>query len=191
MSLEDLFHQMQKLKELEEQFQERYKVFNARLVVELTAFIYKHYSVLLDDKNTNDEKLHEIIEKKAGKIYDAYEFAFHMQSENKEVSILKIRKPMTKEEGEIQLQKEMEGMPEALIKVYPEVYWETFYDVQEQELFLEAVHNIMKATYVEVFFDDVMKLDSMYLLNFDKKICFQASEFIEEIYEMLPPCNEN
>lgn len=189
MSLESLFFQMQKYKELEEKFQELYKVYKARLIAEISALTYKYCPILLDDKDITDVKLFDIIDTYAEKVYDAYSYAIHMQSENREVSNLKIGKPKTKEEGEIELQKELEGMPDMAKQGYTETYWEIFYYFQERELFAEAIHNQVKATFTEIFFNEVMTLDSEYLRNFDWKTYKEVSDYVNDIYEMLPPCD--
>ncbi len=183
MISEEFFALIQRFEALEAKYRELWQRFHNSLPAELLVLVVERLSTLKERTGPDEAKILALAEEITHDVWNEYNIANTMQHRNKKPDIYPIPKLKTKAAAKKELQAQLKKIPEKYHQGFKDVFWEGFGYEQDHERFELAVHKKLKEVFTRVYFDDVMKLDSDYLLFFDSNLHFLATLWVQDIYK--------
>ena len=183
MPLEEFLKLIRNFQQQEAKYSELAKKFHKKLPEALKTLVFEHQPELLGQKEKQEKNITTIAEKYAGEVWEKFNMAYGRQYTKKEVATYKVPKPATKADEEKKLQNELAGLPKKYHKGYCEIFWETSKQNLAHETFVFAVHAKMKEAFTEIYLDDVLSLEPVYLRYFNSSLYLLADSFVQDIYD--------
>ncbi|PKP08594.1 MAG: hypothetical protein CVU09_15505 [Bacteroidetes bacterium HGW-Bacteroidetes-4] len=184
MISEEFFAFIQRFEALEAKYRELWQRFHNSLPAELLELVFEHLSTLKEHAGSAEAKILALADEITHDVWNEYNIANTMQHRNKKPDIYPILKLKTKAAAKKELQAQLKKIPEKYHQGIEEGFWEGFGYEQNHERFELAVHKKLKEVFTRVYFDDVMELDSDYLLFFDGNLYFLATLWVQDIYKL-------
>lgn len=158
------------------------KQFEEKMLQGFISVIFEYCQQL---KNVQLKNLRDLCDEPIKDIWEEFNYASCAQYKNAEVTISPIFKIQTREEAEIELQKDLkEFSHDRYREKYKEIFWENFEGSKKHSQFEHSIHKKIKEIFTEVFFDDVMTLEPVYLRYFDSCLYYQSIWFVQSVYKL-------
>jgi len=155
-----------------------------RMPEALTAIVIEHIPELQTEKEKNRKIIYSIAQEYTDNIWDDFTMIDMKQYYKKDAEIVELPRFDTKEEDELDIQKNLENMPEKYHAGYRELREELYDHMKIQDDFVATLYTKMKEIFADVYLEDVLSLDSDYLREFDNTLYFEAYWFVEDVYSM-------
>jgi hypothetical protein len=182
MSKEEFLESIFRYDELEAKYEALAKEYEKQMPDSLTNLVFEHMPKLQGEKEKFEKIIYPIAQNYTGEIWEDFNMADWMNRSKDEVRLFNVPKPKTNEVEEIELVKELQNMQQEFHAEYCDIFWKSCAEINEHNSFVFASHNKMKEIFTEIYIDDVLSLEPVYLRYFDYKLYMQADNFVQEIY---------
>ena len=184
MNPDDFLSFISKSKEELEASEKKYKLFTKAFCSDLFETSFNYYEELKTRKARLAPGMKACYETCATNAFNALASALYYKRDQLPYDEpVDIPKPQSKEEAGKHFQELLKDIPQALHANAFEVFWESYEEEAQHEQFISQIHQQIKKTLTDFYYDEIIGLDSGHLRLLENYIYYlSTSPFIEEFY---------